>query len=211
MDKLDKLISNFKAIKEELAKNVNGLYATPGNGSEMAMSESKFKEVQHKIEGQGHSADSAARITAAIGRKEIGQKAMTARSVAARKSEDTKMNKEEKKHQEGVKEKAATTWMPKQAIENLRCSDLGQWNLTKSNGKNPCQCHDCVQFGLSKHPEPKPTPITKGEPVAAAAKLVSPKPGDGKVEEARKAWNKKVLVGNQQPVTQPKIHLVPKK
>ncbi len=27
---------------------------------------------------------------------------------------------------------------------------------------NPCQCHDCVQFGFSKHPTPKPVKLNKG-------------------------------------------------
>lgn len=107
--------------------------------------ESKFKEVQHKIEGQGHSAESAAKITAAIGRKEIGQKAMTERSVAARKSDH--------REQEGVKPTQSTTWVRKGGTgENLRCSEHGQWKVEKAKDANPCQCHDCVQFGLSKHP-----------------------------------------------------------
>ena len=90
MDKYDELIAKFKAIKEELNKDNTPINPGVVNalGGAFHKDESKFKEVQHKIEGQGHSKDSAARITAAIGRKEIGQKAMTARSVAARKSDE---------------------------------------------------------------------------------------------------------------------------
>jgi hypothetical protein len=52
------------------------------NNGQWSLDKSAFKTLQHKIEHEGHSADSAAAITASIGRKEIGQKEMTARSKA---------------------------------------------------------------------------------------------------------------------------------
>jgi hypothetical protein len=75
---------------EDAKKSLSGM-------DEMAMSEetlefdkngqwkldkSAFKTLQHKIEREGHSKESAGAITAAIGRKELGQKEMTARSKA---------------------------------------------------------------------------------------------------------------------------------
>ncbi|CAM6003860.1 unnamed protein product [Sphagnum balticum] len=53
---------------------------------------SAFKELQGKIERQGHSKDSAAAITASIGRKELGQKEMTARSKAGMNKVDPDEN-----------------------------------------------------------------------------------------------------------------------
>jgi hypothetical protein len=80
----------------------------PGGEDVMAMSEevikfdkngqwsldksSDFKKLQHKIEGQGHSKESAGAITASIGRKDIGQKEMTARSKAGMNKVDPEEN-----------------------------------------------------------------------------------------------------------------------
>lgn len=47
-----------------------------------SLDKSAFKTLEHKIERQGHSKESAGAITASIGRKELGQKEMTARSKA---------------------------------------------------------------------------------------------------------------------------------
>jgi len=165
-NKMDKLITRFKEIQEDLHKNVNASYSSQPNATTgtsggqggmyrsedmnkdgqdiMEMSEvikfdnngqwklnkaattpdepknfstqgkdkmtkaeslandiieklekSAFKTLQHKIEGQGHSKDSAAAITASIGRKEIGQKEMTARSKAG-------MHKDESYANEGI-------------------------------------------------------------------------------------------------------------
>ena len=118
MTKVDQLIEKFKEFKEELNKGINMSYApAPNNAMQkqgvapmadtMAMSEetikadangqwriekSAFKTLQHKIERQGHSKDSAAAITASIGRKELGQKEMTARSKAGMHKVDPEEN-----------------------------------------------------------------------------------------------------------------------
>lgn len=69
------LSQDVMAMSEEVIKfDKNGQWS---------LEKSKFKTLQHKIESQGHSPESAAAITASIGRKEIGQKEMTARSKAA--------------------------------------------------------------------------------------------------------------------------------
>lgn len=52
------------------------------------LEKSAFKKLQHKIEHEGHSAESAAAITASIGRKKLGEAEMERRSKEARKSED---------------------------------------------------------------------------------------------------------------------------
>jgi hypothetical protein len=57
-----------------------------------SLGKSAFKTLQHKIERQGHSPESAAAITASIGRKEVGQKEMTARSKAALNKVDPEEN-----------------------------------------------------------------------------------------------------------------------
>jgi hypothetical protein len=181
MDKYDSLIARYKAINEELKKDntpipqgvVNGL------GGAFGKEESKFKEVQHKIEGEGHSKESAAKITAAIGRKEIGQKAMTERSVAARKSD---MDKRDANHgedcdchaciakskpvkHEGVRHVASTTWIRKNAEESLMCSDNGQWKLDKGIGgkilgaiKDGFAGAGAAAAGVAP---PKPAPVVK--------------------------------------------------
>lgn len=51
---------------------------------------SKFNKLVGKLEKQGNSADSSRRIAAAQGRKELGQKEMTRRSVEGRKKADKK-------------------------------------------------------------------------------------------------------------------------
>ena len=56
------------------------------------LDKSAFKTLQHKIERQGHSKESAGAITASIGRKEIGQKEMTARSKAGMNKVDPEEN-----------------------------------------------------------------------------------------------------------------------
>jgi hypothetical protein len=57
-----------------------------------SLDKSAFKALQHKIEREGHGKDSAAAITASIGRKEIGQKEMTARSKAGMNKVDPQEN-----------------------------------------------------------------------------------------------------------------------
>jgi hypothetical protein len=57
-----------------------------------SLDKSAFKTLQHKIEREGHSKDSAAAITASIGRKELGQKEMTARSKAGMNKVDPEEN-----------------------------------------------------------------------------------------------------------------------
>jgi len=73
--------------KDKMAKTIK----FEKNG-QWSLDKSAFKTLQHKIEGQGHSKDSAAAITASIGRKEIGQKEMTARSKAGMNKVDPEEN-----------------------------------------------------------------------------------------------------------------------
>jgi hypothetical protein len=94
------------SIYKNVVAPMNMTEASPAGIDMMAMSEtlktdkngqwkiekSAFKTLQHKIEGQGHSKDSAAAITASIGRKEIGQKEMTARSKAGMNKVDPEEN-----------------------------------------------------------------------------------------------------------------------
>lgn len=116
MANIDELIARFKEIKEELNKSDVNTSCDSGDmnmskdGEDiMEMSEvvkyekngqwkldkSAFKTLEHKIEAQGHSKESAGAITASIGRKAIGEKAMESRSKAA-------MHKEETSPHEGV-------------------------------------------------------------------------------------------------------------
>lgn len=151
MANIDDLITRFKEIKEELVKN--GVNESCGSGEmnvakdggmdTMEMSEevvkfdkngqwkmekSAFKTLQHKIEHEGHSKDSAAAITASIGRKAIGEKAMEARSKAA-------MSKDETSPHEGINR----TSSPKE--EAMRTQKV---HMVKDEGVNsePERHHD---------------------------------------------------------------------
>ncbi len=52
------------------------------------MAESKFKRMVGKLEGKGHSADSATRIAAAIGREKYGAEGMAKKSAASRREHE---------------------------------------------------------------------------------------------------------------------------
>lgn len=71
-------------------KSQEGL--TFSKNGQWSLNKSAFKDLQHKIERQGKSKESAAAITASIGRKEIGQKEMTARSKAGMNKVDPDEN-----------------------------------------------------------------------------------------------------------------------
>ncbi len=103
------------------------------------MEKSAFKTLQHKIEGQGHSADSAAAITASIGRKELGQKEMTARSKAGM----NKVDPEETVNIPHPKTKAKIMPMAHKPNSN------GQWSLGK---KEDPSIHD---DGVNRNANPK--------------------------------------------------------
>jgi hypothetical protein len=145
--------------------------------------ESKFKEVQHKIEGEGHGKESAAKITAAIGRKSIGQEEMTRRSEEARKSddkEDVKLAEEiedkvlshmKRNKKEEKKEGHDLKWMHKNPEENLSCSEHGQWKLGKAeqatNEKaNPDKPHNKGKYKVMDEVKEKSLPHVdiKGKP-----------------------------------------------
>jgi hypothetical protein len=75
---------DMMAMSEEVIKfEKNGQWS---------LNKSAFKTLQHKIEREGHSKDSAGAITASIGRKELGQKEMTARSKAGMNKVDPEEN-----------------------------------------------------------------------------------------------------------------------
>jgi hypothetical protein len=84
------------------------------------LEKSAFKTLQRKIEGQGHSKDSAAAITASIGRKEIGQKEMTARSKAGMAKDESYLSTDGKN---------------REANPKLRQSDMGPGGKVHLIGK----------------------------------------------------------------------------
>lgn len=78
-------LKDMKRIKPKLTKHEEVIKFQ--NNKQWSLDKSAFKDLQHKIEHEGHSKDSAAAITASIGRKSIGEKAMEERSKEARKNE----------------------------------------------------------------------------------------------------------------------------
>jgi hypothetical protein len=115
-----------KDIKAK-AKKLEGMHKTDQLADDIIekLEKSAFKRLQHKIEGEGHSKESAGAITAAIGRKELGQKEMTARSKAGMHKEDDNYISRDGKNRE--------------ANPKLRQSDLGpggRVRMIKDEGTN---------------------------------------------------------------------------
>jgi hypothetical protein len=81
---VDKCGEDMMAMSEDVIKfEKNGQWS---------LNKSAFKTLQGKIEREGHSKESAGAITASIGRKELGQKEMTARSKAGMNKVDPDEN-----------------------------------------------------------------------------------------------------------------------
>jgi anti-sigma28 factor (negative regulator of flagellin synthesis) len=88
-------------MSEELECSANGQWN---------LKKGAFKRLEHKLEGEGKSEESAGAIAASIGDKKYGKAGMEAKAEAAKKAEDEDM----------------------MMSEELECSANGQWNLKKA-------------------------------------------------------------------------------
>ena len=147
---------------------------------------SAFKTLQHKIEREGHSKESAGAITASIGRKELGQKEMTARSKAGMNKVDPEENvniphpkgkakmtdgvNKDESMKDGTNQRLANP--PEKAVHDGR----GKIHMVKDEGTNekanPSRPHNKGKFKVmdeveekeSKKASPKGKPYSdKGE------------------------------------------------